>query len=112
MPRQRVAGVVWHRWSLLIIRDMMVCGNTTFKQFLASGEGIARSILACRLRRLEEAGIVTTEAEKADGRKVNYRLTEKRIDLAPILLACCCGARSMRRPAPCAVMAEMAKNRE
>jgi DNA-binding HxlR family transcriptional regulator len=46
------------RWSLLIIRDMMVRGYGTFKQFQNSGEGIATNILSDRLERLRHAGIV------------------------------------------------------
>ncbi|CAN5733115.1 hypothetical protein BH10ACI4_BH10ACI4_10290 [soil metagenome] len=101
------------RWSLLIIRDMMVRANRTFKEFLASGEGIATNVLADRLRRLEESGIVTTEPDPEDGRRVHYRLTEKGIDLAPVLLEMLLwGARHEDTGAPCAVMVEMAKNRE
>src|SRR5579864_8388031 len=74
------------RWSLLIVRDLMVRGLRTFKEFQQSGEGIATNILADRLRKLEAAGIITAEVERTDGRKVNYRLTEKGIDLAPVLL--------------------------
>jgi len=70
------------RWSLLIIRDLMVRGFRTFKEFQESGEGIATNILADRLQSLEAAGIITAEEEKTDGRRVNYRLTEKGIDLA------------------------------
>ena len=73
------------RWSLLIIRDLMVRGYRTFKEFEESGEGIATNILANRLRRLEASGIVAAEKEETDGRRVNYRLTEKGIDLAPVL---------------------------
>nr|WP_218624027.1 helix-turn-helix domain-containing protein [Granulicella sp. dw_53] len=101
------------RWSLLIIRDMMVRSNKTFKEFLASGEGIATNILADRLRRLKAAGILMAEVEATDGRKVNYRLTEKGIDLAPVLLDLLLwGAKHEDSGAPCAVMAEMAKNRD
>ncbi len=101
------------RWSLLVIRDLMVRGNKTFKEFQASGEGIASNVLADRLRRLEQAGIVASEVEKADGRRVNYRLTEKGIDLAPVLLELLLwGAKHEETGAPCALMAEMAKNRE
>ena len=74
------------RWSLLIVRDLMVRGYRTFKDFQGSSEKIATNILADRLKKLEAAGIVSAEAEKADGRRVNYRLTEKGIDLAPVLL--------------------------
>jgi DNA-binding HxlR family transcriptional regulator len=72
------------RWSLLIVRDLMVRGYRSFKDFQGSTEGIATNILADRLRKLETAGIIAAEAEQADGRRVNYRLTEKGIDLAPL----------------------------
>jgi DNA-binding HxlR family transcriptional regulator len=101
------------RWSLLIIRDLMVRGLRSFKEFEESGEGIATNILADRLQKLEMTGIVTTEAVETDGRKVNYRLTEKGIDLAPVLLELLIwGARHEETGAPCALIAEMAKNRE
>ena len=73
------------RWSLLIIRDMMVRGFRTFNQFLSSGEHIATNILADRLRRLESYGIITTRSDPADGRKMHYLLTAKGMDLAPVL---------------------------
>jgi DNA-binding HxlR family transcriptional regulator len=101
------------RWSLLVIRDLMVRGYRTFKQFRSSGEGIATNILADRLRKLEAAGIITAETEETDRRRVSYRLTEKGIDLAPVLLELLLwGARHERTAAPCAVIAEMEKNRE
>src|SRR5260370_34368025 len=74
------------RWSLLIIRDLMVRGFRTFKEFEASGAGIATNILPDRLQKLEGAGIITAAVEETDGRRVNYRLTERGIDLAPVLL--------------------------
>ena len=73
------------RWSLLIVRDMMVRGFSTFKEFLESDEGIATNILTDRLRRLEEYGIVEDAPDPGDGRKSIYRLTRKGIDLAPVL---------------------------
>jgi DNA-binding HxlR family transcriptional regulator len=101
------------RWSLLIVRDMMVRGHRTFKEFQHSGEGIATNVLADRLRKLEATGIVTAEEEKKDGRRINYRLTEKGIDLAPVLLELLIwGARHEETGAPCALIAQMASNRE
>jgi DNA-binding HxlR family transcriptional regulator len=73
------------RWSLLIIRDMMLRGFRTYKEFLESFEGIATNILADRLRKLEAHGIITTERDPSDGRRLFYLLTEKGIDLAPVL---------------------------
>jgi len=77
--------VLGDRWSLLIIRDLMIRGFRTFKEFQVS-EGIASNILADRLHKLEAAGIVTSKVDESDARKLNYRLTEKGIDLAPVLL--------------------------
>src|SRR5258707_8944754 len=73
------------RWSLLIARDMMVRGFRTFKEFLGSDEGIATNMLADRLRRLEAHGIIASEPDPSDGRKLLYSLTPKGIDLAPVL---------------------------
>ena len=73
------------RWSLLIIRDMMLRGARTYKEFLACDEGIATNILADRLRRMIDYGILTTHSDPSDGRKLIYRLTAKGIDLAPVL---------------------------
>jgi DNA-binding HxlR family transcriptional regulator len=101
------------RWSLLIIRDLMVRGYRTFKEFENSGEGIATNILADRLRKLEAAGIITAERQETDRRKLSYRLTEKGIDLAPVLLELLIwGARHEQTGAPYKVIDEMAKNRE
>jgi DNA-binding HxlR family transcriptional regulator len=73
------------RWSLLIIRDMMLRSACSYKEFLDCYEGIATNILADRLRRLMDYGIITTQPDPSDGRKTIYRLTQKGIDLAPVL---------------------------
>jgi DNA-binding HxlR family transcriptional regulator len=73
------------RWSLLIVRDMMLRGACTYTEFLECYEGIATNILADRLRKLVEYGVIRAEADQSDGRKLNYRLTQKGIDLAPVL---------------------------
>lgn len=77
--------VLGDRWSLLIVRDLMIRGFRTFTEFQVS-EGIASNILADRLHKLERAGIVASKVDPGDARKLNYRLTEKGIDLAPVLL--------------------------
>ncbi len=101
------------RWSLLIIRDLMVRGYRTFKDFQQSGERIATNILADRLQRLEAGGIIVAEVETKDARKVNYRLTEKGIDLAPVLLELLIwAARHEQTAAPRAFIVNVRKNRE
>jgi len=84
-PLNASVEMLGDRWSLLIIRDMMLLGSRTFKEFLGSYEGIATNILADRLRKLEAYGIIRTEQDPFDGRKLIYQLTPKGIDLAPVL---------------------------
>ncbi len=101
------------RWSLLIVRDLMVRGLRTFTEFEEAGEGISTNILADRLQKLEAHGIISAEVDDEDGRRLNYRLTEKGIDLAPVLLELLIwAARHEETGAPCSVIAEMEKNRE
>jgi DNA-binding HxlR family transcriptional regulator len=105
--------MVGDRWSLLIIRDLMVRGYRSFKEFQQSGEGIATNILADRLEKLEASGIITATPEEKDGRRFNYRLTEKGIDLAPVLLELLIwGARHEQTGADCALIDEMEKHRD
>lgn len=99
------------RWSLLVVRDLMVRGYRTFREFQRSGEGIASNILAERLHRLEAGGIVLHESAQ-DGRSTHYRLTEKGIALAPVLLELLLwGAHHQDSDAPCATIEHMAQNR-
>lgn len=84
-PLNASIEILGDRWSLLIIRDMMLRGFRCYKEFLTSYEKIATNILADRLRNLEAHGIIATQGDPNDGRKVIYRLTAKGIDLAPVL---------------------------
>ena len=104
--------VLGDRWSLLIVRDVMVRGLRTFRQFQSAGEGIASNILADRLHKLEAAGILTTEPSAEDGRSTYYRLTPKGIALAPVLLELLIWAGNHESTgAPNAFIAEMEQNR-
>lgn len=77
--------MIGDRWSLLIVRDMMLRGASTYAEFLTGHERIATNILADRLRKLTKDGIVRAAADPSDRRKRIYRLTKKGIDLAPVL---------------------------
>ncbi|HXW55609.1 MAG TPA: helix-turn-helix domain-containing protein [Candidatus Cybelea sp.] len=112
-PVSVALDVFGDRWSLLIVRDLMIRGLHTFKAFEQSGEAIATNILADRLHRLGQAGIISAEREEADRRRVCYRLTEKGIDLAPLLLELLVwGARHENTDAPCALIENMAARRD
>src|SRR5271157_2691972 len=84
-PLNASVEMLGDRWSLLIIRDMMLRGFQTYTEFMECYEGIATNILADRLRKLIEYGIIKAEADPSDGRKLIYTLTAKGIDLAPVL---------------------------
>jgi DNA-binding HxlR family transcriptional regulator len=79
--------VLGDRWSLLVVRDLMFAGYRTFNEFLHAGEGMATNVLTDRLAKLAEAGIITKRPDPEDGRKWLYGLTQKGVDLAPVLLA-------------------------
>src|SRR5689334_12259386 len=73
-------------WSLLIVRDIVYFGKRTYREFLDSDEHIATNILADRLTLLEERGILRKKPHPHDKRKEVYSLTEKGLDLIPILI--------------------------
>ena len=78
--------VLGDRWSILIVRDMMFGGARTYKDFRSSEEGIATNILASRLVKLQDCGILTSDRDPQDGRSLIYRLTAKGVELAPVLM--------------------------
>ena len=74
------------RWTLLLLRDLILFGKERYRELLASEEGIATNILADRLKRPETSGIVTRQRDPEDGRQFIYRATEKGLGLTPVLL--------------------------
>ncbi|HEX8593892.1 MAG TPA: helix-turn-helix domain-containing protein [Pseudomonas sp.] len=75
------------RWSLLIIRDIVFVGKKTYGDFLKSEERIATNVLASRLAFLEEQGVLSKAPSPNDKRKDFYTLTEKGLDLIPVVLS-------------------------
>ena len=74
------------KWTLLILRDLLLRGKSRFVEFLASEERIASNILADRLARLEGSGLITKAGDKSDRRQSLYRATQKGADLLPVLV--------------------------
>ena len=74
------------KWSLLIIRDLMVAKQCTYGDFLKAPEGIATNILAARLKAMEENELIEKLEHPESKAKVLYRLTPKGIDLLPIMI--------------------------
>lgn len=73
-------------WTLLILRDLLIRGKTTFREFRDSDERIASNILADRLQRLEAAGLVTRSSDRQDKRRMRYTPTEPARALLPVLV--------------------------
>jgi DNA-binding HxlR family transcriptional regulator len=78
--------LVGDKWSLLVVRDLLR-GNVTYGELQKSPEGIPTNILADRLKRLEEAGLITKSAYQQHPVRYTYELTENGRGLRDILLA-------------------------
>jgi DNA-binding HxlR family transcriptional regulator len=100
-------------WTLLIIRDLLFKDARTFNDFLATGEGIATNVLTDRLARLDANGIVTKQRDALDARRFIYQLTEKGVDLAPVLVELVLwAARHEKTDAPPVVIEAMRTDRD
>lgn len=78
---------IWgDKWSLLIVRDLMFSKQCTYGDFLKSDEKIATNILASRLQMLEENGVIVKQDHPDSKAKVLYKLTQKGVDLLPIMI--------------------------
>ncbi len=75
------------RWTLLVIRDLMFAGKRHFREFLQSEEGVSSNVLADRLNALVESGMLTRRDDPTHAQKAIYSLTEKGLDLLPVLIA-------------------------
>ena len=73
-------------WTLLILRDVLLKGRTTYSDFLHAEEGIATNVLADRLARLEQDGLLSADRATGGGRARRYRPTSKAVDLLPVLM--------------------------
>ncbi len=85
-PVAEAARLLGDKWTLIILRDLAT-GRRRFKELEHSGEGISPSILASRLRELEQQGIVTRTSFNEIPPRVEYELTQKGRDALPVVEA-------------------------
>jgi DNA-binding HxlR family transcriptional regulator len=84
-PISLALEAIGDRWSLLILRDLIMRQKKRYQEFLSSGEGISTNILADRLVRLEQQGLITKSDDPDDKRQFRYSPTQKALDLLPVI---------------------------
>ncbi len=101
------------KWTLLILRDLMLKKLKTFKEFQESGERIATNVLSDRLERLRKQGMVTAARSSVDARVVTYHPTAKGLDLLPVLVEMVLwSAQYEKTAAPPKMIEKMTKDKE
>jgi len=86
-PISTALEVIGDRWTLLVIRDLMFAGKRHFREFLQSEEAISSNVLADRLNALVDNGLVTRSGDPTHAQKAVYSLTEKGLELLPVVIA-------------------------
>lgn len=84
-PVSLALDAIGDRWSLLILRDLVLRGKRRYQEFLNSDEGISTNILADRLTRLERQGLISKSGDPEDKRHILYAPTQKGLDLLPVV---------------------------
>jgi DNA-binding HxlR family transcriptional regulator len=119
-PRQRsdcpissALDLFGDKWSLLVMRDVLLRGKSHYREFLASEEGIATNILADRLARLEAAGLIERTSDDPHTGKQAYYATSRGQDLVPLLLEMMVWSarHNPRTTVPPVLLAELEKDR-
>lgn len=78
--------LIGDKWSLLIVRDMLMHKKKTFKEFVASDEKVATNLLSSRLKLLESLEVISKRKLSSNKKENIYLLTKKGIDLAPLIM--------------------------
>lgn len=84
-PIANALDLIGDKWTLLVVRDLLFMGKRLYGEIARSPEGIPSNILADRLKRLEETGLVAKKPYQQNPVRYEYRLTAKGADLMPVL---------------------------
>lgn len=85
-PITSALDVLGDKWTLVIVKQMLIDGKKTFKEFVESEEAIATNILTDRLKKIEEKGIIKRLSLPKNKKSKHYHLTEKGLGLTPVIL--------------------------
>ena len=86
-PVSKTLDVVGERWTLLILRDLLLFGPRRFKDFGDTLKGIAPNTLSARIKGLEARGIIASRLYTDHPPRAEYALTDKGLALGPVLMA-------------------------
>lgn len=86
-PVARTLDIIGERWTILLLRDLLLHGPRRFQDFQASLEGLAPNTLSARLKALEGHGLVERRLYSDHPPRLEYRLTEKGRSLGPVVKA-------------------------
>ncbi len=86
-PIRTALGCLGRKWALIVLRDVAFRGDVAFGELLANNRGLTPRVLSLRLRDLREEGLIRRVEDRADRRRVHYRLTVQGRDAVPVLTA-------------------------
>ena len=86
-PVARTLDLIGERWTVLLLRDLLLHGSRRFQDFQASLPGVAPNTLSARLKALESEGVIATRLYEIHPPRCEYYLTEKGQALGPVLKA-------------------------
>jgi DNA-binding HxlR family transcriptional regulator len=100
------------KWTLLILRDMVLSGKASYGDFLSSEEKIATNILADRLATLEHYGFITKQVSPEKKNKFLFSMTEKGVELVPMLMELTIWGSKYNPPGDEKLLKALAKDKE
>ncbi len=86
-PVARTLDLIGERWTILLLRDLLLHGTRRFQDFQTSLPGVAPNILSARLKSMEDSGLVRRELYSERPPRLEYVLTDKGRSLGPIVKA-------------------------
>ena len=99
------------KWTLLILRDIIFGGKSTYGEFLSSKEKMATNILADRLSMLESNGFLNKQIGEDKKSKFVYTMTEKGIELIPLIMELTIWGSKFNPPGNASLVKELKKNK-
>lgn len=86
-PVARTLDIIGERWTILILRDLLLQGPRRYQDFQDSLAGVAPNTLSARLKAMEAAGLIARKLYSEHPPRLEYHLTERGKSLGPVLKA-------------------------